>query len=104
VDHFNGRWTQHFTEAQVAAFVAVGFYRVTEQGVDYFRKKVIYNQLPQDEIEDVMSPDDIIMGKDEVIVSIDALDGSISIESGDAYVGPIDGNSQLAEKILTSCF
>jgi hypothetical protein len=104
VDHWEGRWNKHFNESQVAALLAVGFYRVTDQGTDCFCKKVIYNQLPQDDIEDVMSPDDIIMGKDAVVVILDAQDGSVSLESGDAYVGPIPANSKLAEKILTSCF
>jgi hypothetical protein len=94
----------HFTDSQVQALHLAGFFRATIYGVDSFRKRVIYSQLPQDDIEDVMSPDDIIMGYDEVIVDISADDGAISIESDDAFVGPIAANSELAEKILTSCF
>jgi hypothetical protein len=78
--------------------------RMTIGGASVFRKTVIYSQLPQDDIEDVMSPDDVIMGYDEVIVEISEDDGAICLESGDAFVGPIAANTVLAEKILTSCF
>ncbi len=94
----------HFTESQVQAFYVVGFVRCTISGANVFRKKVVYSQLPQDDIEDIMSPDDVIMGYDEVFVEISEDDGAISLESGDAFVVPIAANTQLAEKILTSCF
>jgi hypothetical protein len=104
VEQFSEGWYEHFTSVQVEALLTAGFTRVSDRGELGFNKRVVYNQLPQDDIEDVMSPDDIILGKEEVIVRIYAEDGSISIETAEAYVGPLAANTEVAQKILASCF
>lgn len=104
MEQYSEGWYKHFTAVQIEALLTAGFVRVSHSGEHGFNKRVAYNQLPQDDIEDVMSPDDIILGKEEVIVRIYADDGSVSIETAEAYVGPIPADSKLAEKILTSCF
>jgi len=104
VEQFSERWYEHFTAVQIEALLTAGFFRVSQNGELGFNKRVVYNQLPQDDIEDVMSPDDIILGKEEVIVRVSAEDGSISLETAEAYVGPLAANTEIAEKILASCF
>lgn len=94
----------HFTESQIQALYIAGFVKVTQYGANTYRKKVMFRDLPQDDIEDIMSPDDIILNNEEVVVEISDDDGAISVESNEAYVGPIAASSALAEKILTSCF
>lgn len=91
-----------FTQSQITVLKVMGFEQTTEYGQPVLRKDVVYSALPQDDIEDIMSDDDVIMGWDMVTVTVSLDDGSISLESGDAYVGPINADSDLAQKILAS--
>jgi hypothetical protein len=80
----------------------LGFVKVEDNGQPVLQRQIEYRCLPQDDIEDIMSQDDIILSIDVVTLSVDMTDGDMSIECGDAYVGPINQKTPLYNKILQS--
>jgi hypothetical protein len=90
------------SELTIMSLEVSGFQKVVEFGETSLKKSIRYSKLPQDDIEDLMSADDIILSSSIVDVYVN-LDCSVSIEFEDVAVGPIPASDALSDKIIKAC-